>query len=99
MAITLDLQNSQFGTPFTGAYFRVVTAAISRQRNPEMRHSVMIDLVGYAAKPADEDTKEVDFRRYHAPLTEVEKQAGSDFLGKCYAWVTAQADMAGASAT
>jgi len=95
MAIQLDLQNSQFGVPFNGAYFRVVTAAVSRTRNPEQRFSVMIDVVGYAAQPQDEDTRDVDFRRYHAPLTEVESQEGSTFLEKCYAWVMTQPDMAG----
>lgn len=95
MAIQLDLQNSQFGVPFNGAYFRVVTAAISRTRNAEERFSVMIDVVGYAAQPQDEDTRDVDFRRYHAPLTEVEAQEGSTFLEKCYAWVMTQPDMAG----
>ena len=95
MAIQLDLQNSQFGVPFSGAYFRVVTASVSRTRNPEQRFSVMIDVVGYATQPSDEDTREVDFRRYHAPLPEVEAQEGSAFLDKCYAWVMSQPDMAG----
>lgn len=95
MAIQLDLQDSQFGVPFNGAYFRVVTASVSRTRNPEQRFSVMIDVVGYATQPQDEDTREVDFRRYHAPLAEVEAQTGSAFLDKCYAWVMSQPDMAG----
>lgn len=95
MAIQLDLQDSQYGVPFTGAYFRVVTASISRTREPEQRFSVMIDVVGYATQPQDEDTREVDFRRYHAPLIEVEAQEGSAFLDKCYAWVMSQPDMAG----
>lgn len=98
MAIQLDLTQSQFGVPFAGAYFRIVTAAVSRQRNPEIRNLVMIDVVGYAAKPQDEDTKDVDFRRYHAPLTEIEAQVGDNFLAKCYAWVMAQTDMTGAVA-
>jgi hypothetical protein len=98
MAIQLDLSTSQFGVPFNGAYFRVVTAAISRQRNPDMRHSVMLDVVGYASVPENEDTREVDFRRYHAPYSEVEAQAGANFLAKCYAWVMAQADMTGSVA-
>jgi hypothetical protein len=95
MAIQLDLQNSQFGVPFNGAYFRVVTASISRTRDAAQRFSVMLDVVGYAAQPQDEDTRDVDFRRYHAPLTEVESQEGSTFLEKCYAWVMTQPDMAG----
>lgn len=93
MAIQLDLQESNFGVPFAGAYFRVVTAAISRTRDPENRHSVMIDVVGYATQPQNEDTREVDFRRYHTPLSAVEAQAGEGFLAKCYAWVMTQDDM------
>ncbi len=98
MAIQLDLKQSQFGVPFSGAYFRIVTSAISRQRNPEMRNLVAIDVIGYAAKPESEDTKEVDFRRYHAPLPHIEMQDGEGFLSKCYAWVMAQDDMSGAQA-
>jgi hypothetical protein len=94
MAIQLDLQTSQYGVPFAGAYFRVVTASISRTRDATQRFSVMLDVVGYAAQPQDEDTRDVDFRRYHAPLTEVESQEGSTFLEKCYAWVMTQPDMA-----
>ena len=97
MAIKVDIAQSQFGIPFAGAYFRVVTAAISRTRNVEQRFSVMIDVVGYATQPQDDDTREVDFRRYHAPLTEVEAQAGDGILAKCYAWVMTQPDMAGAA--
>lgn len=96
MALTTDIATSNFGIPFAGAYLRIVTAAVSRQRNPGMRHTVMIDVVGYATQPQDEDTKDIEFRRYHAPLADVEAQAGSTFLAKCYAWVSAQSDMVGA---
>jgi hypothetical protein len=95
MAIQLDLSNSQYGVPFTGAYFRIAMAAVSRTRDANNRHSVMIDVAGYATRPSGDDTRDVDFRRYHCPLTEVEAQTGSTFLAKCYAWVMAQADMAG----
>lgn len=98
MAIQLNLENSQYGVPFAGAYFRVVTASVSRTRSADNRHSVMIDVVGYATKPTNEDTKDVDFRRYHCPLAEVEAKAGEGFLAKCYAWVMAQDDMNGAEA-
>lgn len=93
MAIQLDLSNSQYGVPFIGAYFRIVTASISRTRNDQNRHSVMIDVAGYAAQPTDDNTRDVDFRRYHCLLTAVEEQAGDTFLAKCYAWVMAQEDM------
>ena len=98
MAIQLDLTNSQYGIPFAGAYFRIVTASVSRTRNAENRHSVMIDVAGYATQPSDEDTKEVDFRRYHCPLAEVEAKTGDTFLAKCYALVMAQDDMNGSEA-
>ena len=97
MAIQLDLSTSQYGVPFAGAYFRIVTAAVSRTRDADKRHSVMLDVVGYATQPTNDDTRDVDFRRYHCPLAEVEAQAGDNFLTKCYAWVMSQADMAGAS--
>ena len=98
MAIQLDLTNSQYGTPFAGAYFRIVTAAVSRMREGGPKFTVMIDVSGYATATPDDDTGEVDFRRYHADLTEVEASAGGNFLDKCYAWVMTQEDMAGSIA-
>jgi hypothetical protein len=98
MAIQLDLTNSQYGTPFAGAYFRIVTAAVSRMREGGPKFTVMIDVAGYATATPGDDTREVDFRRYHADLTEVEAQAGAEFLDKCYAWVMTQEDMAGSIA-
>ena len=95
MAIQIDLNTSNFGVPFAGAYFRIVTAAVTRQRQEDPRHSVMIDVVGYATRPENEDTREVDFHRYHAPYLEVEAQAGENFISKCYAWVMKQQDMIG----
>jgi glutamate synthase domain-containing protein 1 len=49
--------------------------------------------VGMFFLPQDEDTRDVDFRRYHTPLATIEAMAGTDFLSKCYAWVMAQDDM------
>jgi hypothetical protein len=98
MAIQLNLSTSQYGVPFMGAYFRIVTASVNRTRSVDNRHSVMIDVVGYATQPSDDDTRGVDSRRYHCPLAEVEAQAGSTFLAKCYSWVMSQADMAGSFA-
>jgi dihydropteroate synthase len=95
MAIQLDLTNSQYGVPFPGAYFRIVIAAVNRTRNSESHHSVMIDVAGYATKPNDENTKDVDIRRYYCQLSEVEAKTGDTFLAKCYAWVMSQDDMAG----
>ena len=96
MAIKLDLINSQFGVPFAGAYFRIVAASVNRQRsNAEHKYTVMIDVVGYATSPENDDTKDVDFRRYHAPYEQVEAQAGANFLARCYDWVMEQPDMFG----
>ena len=95
MAIQLDLETSNFGVPFQAAYFRIVTASISRQRQAQF--SVMIDIVGYATVPTNDDTKDIDFRRYHAPLDQVESQDGAAFLEKVYNWVAAQDDMTGST--
>lgn len=98
MAIQIDLTNSQYGTPFAGAYFRIVTAAISRMREGGPKFSVMLDVAGYATATPNDETRDVDFRRYHADLVEVEAQAGAVFLDKCYAWLMTQEDMAGSIA-
>jgi hypothetical protein len=95
MAIQIDLTSSQYGVPFAAAYFRIVTASVSRTRNPNSRHSVMLDIAGYATQPTDEDTREVEFRRYHCSLAEVEAETGDSFLAKCYAWAMTQPDMQG----
>jgi hypothetical protein len=99
MAIQLDLTNSQYGTPFAGAYFRIATAAISRMRQGGPKFTVMIDVAGYATATPGDDTREVDFRRYHADLAEVEASSGDNFLDKCYAWVMTQDDMNGSTAS
>lgn len=98
MAIQIDLANSQYGIPFAGAYFRIVTAAVSRQRQGDAKFRVMLDVAGYGTDTPGDDTREVDFRRYHAPLEDVEAQQGATFLDRCYAWVMAQDDMAGSVA-
>ena len=72
MAIQVDLATSQFGVPFAGAYFRIATAAISRQRGTNPKFNVMIDISGYGTANPEPDTREVDFRRYHAPLEDIE---------------------------
>jgi hypothetical protein len=58
----------------------------------------MMDVAGYATQPSNEDTKEVDFRRYHCPLAEVEAKTGDTVLAKCYTWAMAQDDMNGSEA-
>lgn len=99
MAIQIDLETSKFGVSFKGAYFRISTACISRQSSESThKHQVMIDVVGYATLPENDNTREVDFRRYHAPLSEIEAQGGQTFMNKCYDWVMEQPDMFGSVA-
>lgn len=98
MAIQIDLSTSQYGTPFTGAYFRIATTAISRTREIDFKFSVVIDIAGYATATPDDDTRDIEFRRYHADMTAVEAMTGSTFMEKCYAWVMTQDDMAGSIA-
>jgi hypothetical protein len=90
--------NSDYGISFSGAYYRIVTAAVSRQRGTDPKFTVMIDLSAYATSSPNDDTREVDFKRYNANLTDVEAASGATFLDKCYAWVMAQDDMAGSTA-
>ena len=89
---------SQYGIAFNNAYYRIATAAISRQRGDDPKFTVMIDLSAYATATPTDDTREVDFKRYNANLTDIEAATGTQFLDKCYAWVMAQDDMAGSEA-
>jgi hypothetical protein len=89
---------SQYGIAFNNAYYRIVTSAISRQRGSDPKFSVMIDLSGYASRAPDDDTREVDFKRYQATLDDINASSGDAFLDKCYSWVMAQDDMAGSTA-
>ena len=100
MAIQIDIAEgaSQYGIKFDNAYYRIATAAISRNRGTDPKFSVMIDLSAYATSSPTDDTREVDFKRYSANLTDVEAQSGSTFLDRCYAWVMAQSDMTGSKA-
>lgn len=100
MAISNNItaENSQYGIAFNGAYYRIITAAISRQRGSDPKFSVMLDLSAYATSTPTDDTREVDFKRYNAPLDDINAASGDTFLDKCYAWVMAQSDMVGSSA-
>ena len=99
MAIQIDVATTDFGVPFEAAYFRIIRAEISRREYFNETHSVTIDLLGYAAPPPpppDNDTfRDIQQRRYIAPYSLIEAQAGENFLSKCYIWVMAQPDMAG----
>lgn len=99
MAIQLNITQgaSQYGIAFNNAYYRIVLASVRRQTDSP-KFMVMIDLSAYATNSPTDGTKEVDFKRYQANLTEIEAKSGDDFLSKCYAWVMAQSDMTGCSA-
>ena len=90
--------NSQYGIAFNNAYYRIVTAAVSRERGSDPKFMVMIDLSAYATSTPTDDTREVDFKRYHANLDDVQASSGDAFLDKCYTWVMAQTDMDGSTA-
>ena len=84
--------NSQYGISFSGAYYRIVTAAVSRQRGDDPKFTVTIDLSAYATNSPTDDTREVDFKRYNANLTDIEAASGDAFLDKCYSWAMTQMD-------
>ncbi len=89
---------SQYGIAFNNAYYRIVTAAISRQRGSDPKFSVMIDLSAYATSTPTDDTREVDFKRFNAPLDDINAASGDAFLDKCYSWVMTQGEMSGSTA-
>ena len=95
---TIAKSASEYGIAFNNAYYRIVTASISRQEGTDPKFSVIIDLSAYATASPGNSTREVDFKRYHANLTDVEALSGDTFLDKCYKWVMAQSDMDGSSA-
>ena len=67
MAITNNIttENSQYGIAFNGAYYRIVTAAVSRQRGTDPKFTVMIDLSGYAAVVGENYFKSVKLLENH----------------------------------
>ncbi len=91
---------SQYGIAFNNAYYRIVTASVSRQRADEgtPKFSVMIDLSAYATSSPTDDTREVDFARFETALDNVNASSGDTFLDKCYTWVMAQDAMSGSTA-
>lgn len=95
---TIAEGSSQYGIAFDNAYYRIVTASISRQRGTDPKFSVMIDLSAYATSTPTDDTREVDFKRFNANLDDINAASGDAFLDKCYSWVMAQAEMSGSTA-
>ncbi len=90
MAISLDVTNTPLGVGFQNAYARIATIAISRQLGGG--HRVMIDVAIYATIP-DDNTQNVDMRRYVLPLNELPT---GDPLPAAYVWIKTQPDFTGA---
>lgn len=90
MAISLDVTNTPLGVGFQNAYARIATVAISRQLGGG--HRVMIDVAIYATIP-DDNTQNVDLRRYVVPAAELV----GDVIPAAYAWLKQHPDFAGAS--
>lgn len=99
MAIQVDIKASQFGVPFTSAYFRIESATVARQRQTAPhKFTVTLDVAGYGTQSPADDTRPVDFQRHHVPLEDIESQSEEEFLGKCYAWLMQQDSMSGSIA-
>ena len=100
MAIQHNIEEgaSQYGIAFNSAYYRIVTASVSRQRGTDPKFMVMIDLSAYATSSPTDDTREVAFLRFNANLTDIEAASGFTFMDKCYTWVMSQEDMNGSTA-
>jgi hypothetical protein len=90
--------NSQYGIKFDNAYYRIASASINRERGTDPKFSVVIDLAGYASSSPNDDTRDVDFKRYEANLDDINAASGDAFLDKCYSWVMDQSDMDGSTA-
>ena len=97
MALSVNIleADSDFGVAFNGAYYRIVTSSVSRERGGN--HQVSIDLSGYATGAPTDDTREVKFVRLSGPLADIEAKSGDDFLSKCYNWLKDQSEFSGAS--
>lgn len=90
MAVSIDVTNTPLGVGFQNAYARIATVAISRQLG--CGHRVMIDVAIYATIP-DDNTQNVDMRRYVLPLNELPT---GDPLPAAYVWIKTQPDFTGA---
>lgn len=90
MALLLNVTNTPLGVGFVDAYARIATVAISRQ--PGGGHRVMIDVAIYATIP-DDNTQNVDLRRYVVPAAELV----GDVIPAAYEMLKQHPDFAGAS--
>lgn len=86
MALLLDVSNTPLGVGFKNSYARIATVMVSRQLGGG--HRVMIDVSIYATVP-DDNTQNVDLRRYVVPLADL---PAGDILPAAYAWLKDQPD-------
>lgn len=86
MAVSLDVTNTPLGVGFQNAYARIATVVISRQLGGG--HRVMLDVAIYATIP-DDNTQNVDLRRYVIPLADL---PSGDILPAVYSWLKEQPD-------
>jgi len=90
MALLLNVTNTPLGVGFVDAYARIATVVISRQLGGG--HRVMIDVAIYATIP-DDNTQNVDLRRYVVPAAELV----GDVIPAAYEMLKQHPDFAGAS--
>ena len=91
MAISLDVTNTPVGVGFTNAYARVSAISIHRGIGGA-GHRAIVDVAIYATIP-DDNTQNVDLRRYVLPLNELPT---GDPLPAAYVWIKTQPDFTGA---
>lgn len=89
MALLLNVTKTPVGVGFKDAYARVATVMVSRQVGGG--HRIMIDVAIYATIP-DDNTQNVDLRRYWTDAEDVE----GDILPSAYSWLKAHEDFKGA---
>ena len=87
MALLIDVTNTPVGVGFTNAYARVSAISIHRGIGGA-GHRAVVDVAIYATIP-DDNTQNVDLRRYVVPLADL---PAGDILPAAYAWLKDQPD-------
>lgn len=88
MALLIDVTNTPVGVGFASAYARVSAISIHRGIGGA-GHRAVVDVAIYATIP-DDNTQNVDFRRYVVPAAELV----GDVIPAAYAWLKQQPDFA-----
>lgn len=87
MALLIDVTNTPVGVGFTNAYARVSAISIHRGIGGA-GHRAVVDVAIYATIP-DDNTQNVDLRRYVVPLADL---PAGDILPAVYSWLKEQPD-------